>query len=457
MKRWMRQGLQATLGGALAACFLFPLSVWPQQPLPMERFTLRQSIDLALKQSVIVHAAQEGVRGAEAQRKEALTGFLPKFSTSYSYTRLNENPYFLFPGIGAIPAAEMTVGTKENYNWQIEARQPLFAGGAIRSHYETARLGTEIARHDETATIQNLVEEVQIAYFRILKAGRFLAVARQSLSQRQAHRDNAAEFFAAGLVPRNDLLYAEVELANGRQSLLRAENALELAKAKFNTLLRRQSHAPFEVEEVTSDRRGRETLESCIAAALEQRPELRTADLRTTQAKSLVTLSESEYYPSVNLVGNYARFGDTPGVTGTAYKHQENWYAMVIAQWNFWEWGKTKNRVEASRSRENQAADFLANARDQVVLEVRNAYLLRTEAEQQLQVAEKTVEQAEENFRINSERYREQVGTSTDVIDAQTLLTRAKADHADAVMDNLIQQARLERAMGKAYTGEEQP
>jgi outer membrane protein TolC len=67
------------------------------------------------------------------------------------------------------------------------------------------------------------------------------------------------------------------------------------------------------------------------------------------------------------------------------------------------------------------------------------------------------VEQAEENFRINSERYREQVGTSVNVIDAQTLLTRAKADHTNAVMDGLIQQARLARAMGDAYRGEAQP
>ena len=60
--------------------------------------SLAESIDTALKQSVLIHAAKEGIRGAEAQQKEAFTGFLPKFSTSYSYTRLNEDPYFVFPG-----------------------------------------------------------------------------------------------------------------------------------------------------------------------------------------------------------------------------------------------------------------------------------------------------------------------------------------------------------------------
>ena len=62
---------------------------------------------------------------------------------------------------------------------------------------------------------------------------------------------------------------------------------------------------------------------------------------------------------------------------------------MAVANWNFWEWGKTKNRVEASRSRENQAADLLANVRDQVTLEVKNAFLLLHEAEKQILVAER--------------------------------------------------------------------
>ncbi len=64
--------------------------------------SLDESIDLALKQSVLIHAAKEGVRGAEAQKREAFTGFLPKFSTSYSYTRYNRDPYLNFPGYPAL-------------------------------------------------------------------------------------------------------------------------------------------------------------------------------------------------------------------------------------------------------------------------------------------------------------------------------------------------------------------
>ena len=439
----------------LALIMMMVLGTAARAAETVKPLSLSDSIDLALKQSVLIHAAQEGVRGAEAQRKEAFTGFLPKFSTAYSYTRLNEDPYFVFPGVPPlIPAGNIKTGTNDNYNWTVEARQPLFAGGGILANYQASRLGVDVARFEETSAFQDLVQEVKIAYFNILKASRILTVARQSLELLKAHRDTAQAFYDVGVIPKNDLLYAEVELANGRQFLVRAENGVEMAKSKFNTVLRREINAPVEIEDVLNDRPFEKPLDACIAAALENRPEIRSYALRLEQAKSLVTLARSEYYPNVGVVGNYAKYGDTPGVAGSPYRDQENWYVMAVANWNFWEWGKTKNRVDAGLSRENQAADILTNLRDQITLEVKNAFLLLHEAEKQVQVSKKAIEQAEENFRINTERYREQVGTSTDVIDAQTLLTKVRSDHDNALGDYSISRARLERAMGIAVRGE---
>ena len=68
------------------------------------KMTLRESIDTALKNSVLIHGAQEGVKGAEAKKNEAITAFLPKFSTTYSYTRLHEQPSMTIPAIPPNPA-----------------------------------------------------------------------------------------------------------------------------------------------------------------------------------------------------------------------------------------------------------------------------------------------------------------------------------------------------------------
>ncbi|MBN1614796.1 MAG: TolC family protein [Deltaproteobacteria bacterium] len=423
---------------------------------------MKESIELAIKQSVMIHAAGEGVRGAEAQQNEALKAFLPKLSTSYSYTRLNETPTFTMPGASFVipavpPAPPITItvpgttaeaGTRDNYNWVIEGRQPLFAGGAIVANYQLNKLGAVIARWDEKTVVQDIVQEVRVSYFHILKAGRILDVARQSLEQLKAHRDLAQNFYDVGMIPKNDLLYAEVQLANGEQFLVQAENGVEMANSRFNTVLRRGIDTPVVVADMLSYRPFEKTLEDCLAIALANRSEIKSYALKVEQAKKAVRLARSEYFPSLSMVGNYARFGDDPDVAGSLYQDQESWYIMAVANWNFWEWGKTKNKVDFSRSKANQATDLLTNIRDQVTLEVKNAYLLLREAEKQVAVAKRAIDQAEENFRINEERYREQVATSTDVLDAQTLLTKAKSDYYNALGDYNISEARLERAMG---------
>jgi outer membrane protein TolC len=421
--------------------------IFAEGTLSAEKLTLQQSIDLALKQSVLIQSAREGVKGAQAQKQEAFTGFLPKFSTSYNYTRYREEPGLTTSLPGSQPFT-MTTGTKDNYTWVVEAKQPIFAGGGIVANYQAGSLGEEIATMDEAAVVQDTVQDVKVAYFNLLKAEKLLDVAKQSVERLEAHRRMSQDFFDVGVVPRNDLLRAEVELANGRQNLVRAENAVEMAKARFNTLLRQDINTPMEVEDILALKPYIKSLDECQKLASENRSEIKSTTLKVEQSQKMVKLARSEYFPSVNVVGHYERYGDKSSVSGSPYRDQDNSYVMGVASWNFWEWGRTKNRVEASRSRENQMAYALANLKDQVALDVKNAWLTLHEAQKQVAVTQKAIEQAEENLRISRERYREQVGTSTDVLDAQTLLTRAKSDYFNALSDYNISMARLERAMG---------
>jgi len=434
--------------------FLFIISIAiTGYGLAEEPLTLETSIDIALKNSVIIHSAKEGVKAATAQKGEAVTGFLPKFNTSYNYTRLNEAPYSRFQGMPpgllfGLNGMEIPVGTKDNYNWAIEAKQPLFAGGGLIANYEASKIGEDIAQIEEAGRYQDVVYNVKIAYFSILRAQKIMNAAVQSVEMLTAHRDVAQNYFQAGMIPKNDLLYAEVELANGRQTLVKASNAVEMAKASFNTVLKRKIFMPVEIIDILHHQPLEQSLEECFNVAIQNRPELKITSLRAVQASKLVRLAQSEYLPTLSLVGNYTRFGDHPSVDGSDFKDAESWSLMGVASWNFWEWGKTKYRVEAGRARESQALDTIKELKDQIALEIKNAYLTLQEAETQISVSQKVIEQAEENFRIAEERFKERVATSTEVLDAQTLLTRAKAEYANALGDFNISYAKLQRAMG---------
>ena len=117
------------------------------------------------------------------------------------------------------------------------------------------------------------MQEVKIAYYDILRAQKILETARQSVEMLTAHRDVAQNYFKVGMIPKNDLLHAEVELANGKQALVKAQNAVELTKARFNTILKRKIFAPVEIADVLKYQPFEKPLEECFDIALKNRPE----------------------------------------------------------------------------------------------------------------------------------------------------------------------------------------
>jgi outer membrane protein len=120
------------------------------------------------------------------------------------------------PPLSTSPTTVET-GTENNYNWAFEVRQPVFAGGAIQANYRASRLGADIARVEESLSVQNTVLEVKTAYLNVLKMEKLLAVAHQTLDQLKAHLNVAQNFFDVGMIPRNDLLQSEVQYTNGVQ------------------------------------------------------------------------------------------------------------------------------------------------------------------------------------------------------------------------------------------------
>jgi outer membrane protein len=434
---------------AMIIIFDIFLFAYPVSAVDMEKpLNLEESVQIALKQSAIIDSAKEGVKASEFREKESFTNFLPKLSTSYSYSRLNEPPQTKADITDYRP---LIVGTKDNYNWTLELKQTLFAGGKIMAGYQANKIGLDISRSEENSVIQDIVLETTVTYFNILKTQRFLDVARQSVEQRSAQRDLSKSYYDVGLIPKNDLLTAEVELANGKQLLVKAENGVETAKARFNTTLRRGVNTPVTIEDILKYEPFEKSLDECLAVAQKNRPEIKAFSLRIDQAKKQVEIVKSEFYPVVNLFGKYGRFGDTPGVAGSLYQDAENWSVTAVASWDLWEWGRTKYSKDASLSRQKQAENSLISVQDQVALDVKSVFMFLKESEKRIFVAEKAIEQAEENFRIYQERFKEQVSTSKDVLDAQTLLVRAKGDYYDALSDYCIAWARLKRAMGMIY------
>jgi len=420
--------------------------VWGQEP--QKPLTLEESIKIAMERSLTLHSAVVGIVGSEYRRKEAITNFLPWWTGQYGATWYN-TPVSIGAVQAAIPGA-ITPTSRDIYNFGTTLNQPLFTGGFNLATYRSAKIGVDLSKETLETTKRDLVLQVRVGYFNILRAEKFLDVAQQQVKQFEAQLEVTKAFFEVGIVPKNDVLLAEVNLANARQSLVKAANDVATAKASFNILLRREVNTSLEVVDILVYKAFPLSYEQSIEEALRLRPEVKTAQLNIDQAKEGVKIARSGYFPTINLLGNYNRYSDELDLS-RGVNFSDRWTIQALATFTLWNWGNTAFKVGENKVKVTQAQDSKNQLIDSITLEVKQDYLNMLVAEKNLSVAEKAIEQAEENLRMNEERYKYQVATQTDVVNAVTLLAQARVNYYGALSDFNIAKAQLERAMGRMY------
>jgi outer membrane protein TolC len=404
-------------------------------------YTLESSIQQALQESTAIHAAMEGVLAAKERKEGQFTEFLPKFSAGYSYTRRD----------GERRVGSLVLSPQNIYEFSATVDQPIFKGFHLMTKYRVAGLELDISQFELEQTRQEIILQTKETYFGVLQAERLLRVAEDAVIRLSAHEKVARSFYEVGMTPKNDLLEAEVALANAKQELVVAENRLRVAYAQFNILLRRPIDTPVILEDLLTYKHVTQTWESAWEASKQNRTELKMADLQVAIAERNVQLARKDYTPDINLRGNYSKLGDNPNVQGgEGIIDPDSWHVMLSATWTFWEWGKTRHGVREKLSLLAQAKEKKEQAEDDIRLEVKKAYLKLRESEKNIFTVKKAIEQAQENLRMNEERYKAQVATSTDVLDARTLLSKTETNYYNALSDYNIAKAQLDRAMGIA-------
>ena len=438
---------------------VFFVTAHPSLTSASDVLSLEESIKIAVERSLSIHSAEEEIRAKEFEERSTKADFYPKLSTSYSYTRIDSSTvndakyttYVYNPLTTSFSPMDVSPLDADNYEFNLTATQPLFTGWGLTISRELASLGVDTAKIQKETTIQDLVLNVKEAYFGILKAEKLENVAKQAVEQLEAHLRVAQAFYEEGIIAKNELLQTEVQMAQARQDLIKVGNVVEIGRSIFNKLLRRELSREVIIEDILDYHPIALTLDQCLESAEVHRPEIKEAALGLVSAEKGIGLSKSSYYPTLYLIGNYQRAADNILLGSDSGEDVDNWAIMLQAEWTFWEWGKTRHDVAASRANLAKAKYLFKDLKDTIQLQVKEAYLYLREAEKNIQVAKKAVMQAEENFSMNEERYKQQVATSTDVLDAQTLLTQAKTNYFNALSEHNIAGAGLERAMGIGY------
>jgi outer membrane protein TolC len=368
--------------------------------------------------------------------------------TTGQYNAIYRNEERTTPSL--ITCRPIVASPQDQYTFTSSVTQPIFTGFGILTEYQINELGLDRAEVSTKLTRQDVILDTKNAFFSVLKNQKLVDVALQTVTSISAQRDVSENFYKVGLSPLNDLLQSQVQLANARQTLTIAQNNLEISRTSFNTLLRRPLNTPVLLIDQVEVEPFRLDLDECFAQAQRNRLELQVADLDVEIAEKQVRLTDKDYYPTINVVGQYFRTGDDwRAHSGEGISDSAGWNVSATATWDFFQWGRTGYGRKEKLARVAQSRYRKSQVTDSVNQEVKQAYLRTREAEQNIRTIETAVEQSKENLRITEEQYREQVATQTDVLVAQTLVTQTMTNYYNALYDYKIAKSVLLRAIGQ--------
>lgn len=411
--------------------------LWGPGGYAQDYMTLEESITAALSNNPLIKAQDEQVQASLMEKRSSFSDMLFSVDLNYSYARFDEEPTI------TISPNEFVIGTKDNYAFSVEVTQPLFTGGALYNAYRIAANNFQVAGLDRQQEIRDLKFQVVETYYGIIEAREILDVARSSAASIKAHQDVANAFYNQGMIPKNDLLEAQVRYAESLQNVIRAENAVRLLESRLNTLLGRSISAAVDIEEEIPMPEMERTLDESYETALDQRQEIRITRLQIESAGRGVWVARAGYLPNVAATYEYEKLGEDPDVD-----EDRAWTVAVGMRWNIFQGGSSYFEVSRVQALRNRLSYLMQGLKDQVLLEVKNSYLSAQEAKARTEVAAQAIDQARENLRIQKDRYNLQVATTTNVLDAEALLDQARRNFISARADYATSMASLRSAMG---------
>ena len=410
---------------------------------------LGDAISRSIQNSGKLKIADAKVEEAKALHHESLNNRLPEIRVSASYLRLNAPDVSLKMNTSGTQTGEENTSSSTPKVDQaayalVNASVPLFAGFRIKYGIESAKYLEQATRLDAEKDKEEVILNVISAYSNLYKAQKSVALVKENLEREKQRVIDFSNLEQNGVMARNDLLKAQLQKSNIELALLDVENSLNITNVNMNlmlglpvsTILMTDSSG-FDVVPMPG------TINEWIDKALTNRKDRSALALRIQAASIAVKANTGAYYPSLAFTGGYVA-ANVPNLL--ILSNALN--AGVGLQYDIASLYKTSAKVDAAKARLHQAQAADGILADQVKLEIFNAYQNYIVSVRKIDVYKKSVEQANENYRITKNKYDNSLVTTTELLDADVAQLQAQLNYAFSKADAAVAYKKLEQTAG---------
>ncbi len=398
--------------------------------------TLEEAVALAMEHSPAVIQAAGNIRIAQATKLQSVSDWLPTLSGSSGWSANSTNRFDA--------QTQRTVsGSATSVNGSLTARYTLFDG--FRRNAQGRARSADLVSTEATYTSQEFQISLQTkqVFFSALAADELVGVSETRIQRAERQLQVSRDRLAAGSAIRSDTLQSFVELANARLQLINAQTQLSTASADLAQLIGYDS----EVRAVAD-----ESIEFIVdidtsvirAEALERGPQIEQVIAAAGAADAQVSVSRADYFPSVT--AQYSR-----SLAGAEFDNlRGSWSGRLSLSWNIFNGFGREMNVVRSRATQETAHARIADTRRQINAQMTQQFAALRSATIRIQIAAASLAAANEDLRVQQQRYRLGAATIVEVMSSQVNVDQADVDGVQARLDYLLAKAQIEAIVGRA-------
>lgn len=403
---------------------------------------LSDCLKLALGNNPRIKMALNDALASHTRIAQTWSNYFPRVQWGTSYSRMRN-----------LQMTAMNGSAAQDFNYyllgQVTLSQMLYDFGVTQNMVTIKKLDYEGYKTSLTAVVNDVIYQTKDAYYGLLLAYENHKVALDTVSKYEMFYRQAKAFYDIGLNPKVDVMIAQVNLSDSKLKLIQAENGIDMAVAKLNNTMGVPYLNKYNVKERLSFHKIKITMLDAFELAKQSRPELKLADIQIEEANQAVKLAKKSYFPVLSAQGSYDRGGDSwnagYGFNYGVYLNFQSTNAMLI-----------NNQIKEAKSLYDKQLASAQSTKNNIYLEIQQAYLTMYEKKSQIPVALMQVKQAKENYDLSYGRYKVGAGSPIELKDAQTTYQQAQLAYYKALYEYNSAKSGLEKAIGKNIVGEKQ-
>lgn len=468
----------ATAQGAAGSTPLpAPTSVTPGSAA----LTLQQCIDSALESNHSRIASRYGIEVAEAQHRQALSGYWPQIGAKANYSIMDEDPNFIFPSKSMqIPASTITATTplgpmpiqipatsfripeqnvklmdRKNFVATLNATLPLYTGGQVSAIVRQAEQGMKAAREEARRSDLQVVYDTTRYYYGAVLARELLQIGRDALTRMEVTLELTESLYTkgSGKVKKTDYLRNKtvVEWLRSTVSILEANE--QLARAALTNSMGMEWQSPVEpaAQQLPFVPATLE-LKELVSGAYSFNPDWARLEAGLEAAAAKIDEARSGHLPRVGLFGNLNRIENSYDKGIVTSDNKTSWVIGIGLELPLFNGMRTTSQVREARARLEQLKQQQFLLKEGIALQVKHIFIQLMSSQHQKVSSEAAASSSEENRALNERAYQEELVETKDVIEAQLVESLMKAQYQKALYDHIEARANLDFVVGKRVT-----